>query len=424
MIWVYYIFVLINLFILLTKKQKFTFVDLYYISSLFYYLNAFFGEIYSLHSLRFPIPLEINNTTYILLWLNQIIILMFYVIPRRYNKNLIYEEPKMNYNLVSSYKIVVLFLFIAALFFTIDMNLFTRVEFNKSELLQDSSFIETYFKYGSFYFFVSGLYLWKELNSVWKVLAIYPLIVTFLMGHRSFIVLSLIAFFIIYINKNINKNNLITFLKKNRKIIIAALFLISFVYIIKGVSGALFVGDTELVKERLSSPSYYFDSFKMSESNIILNHINYVVSYGLDISKSTYTGILSLLIPFIGRFFQIESFNSFLQASFYPEYNPGTLGNSFIAEAYAQGSIILVVFLIIILLTFANVFFKLTVSPKTSLFLRTWAMTVGIECAFYIHRNSLYTFFVRLRVYLYLTILFYLIYTCYNIFKQTLTKRR
>lgn len=416
----YYTIVFLNFSFLIFKKKKITFVDLYFVSSIFYYINAFIGNIYSLHSLRIPIPIEISNQTYLLLCLNQLIILLFYLIPKKRVTEVNVKNDTNYMSIIWALKVITLLLFLCAIYFTISMNLFTRIEFNKSELLENSSFIETYFKYGSFYFFVAGLLVWDKITFFWKILLFYPLLVTFLMGHRSFLVLSLIAAFIIYINEILYDGNLLMFLRKNRKMIFLVLLLIIFVYVIKGVSGAIFTGDFDLVKERLTTPSYYLDSFRMGESNVILNHVNNVVTYGLNINGNTYSVILTLMVPFVGRYFQVNSFNSFLQAAYYPDYRLGSLGNSFLAEAYSQGSFLLVAIIVILLISFSNFLFNLSISKRTSLFTKTWAMTVGIECAFYIHRNSLYTFFVRLRVYIYLTVLFFIVYLIVTILKNTI----
>ena len=94
----YYILAFLNLITLLFNKRKLDFITIYFLSSLFYYLNIIWGEVYTKQD-DILISQEINDITYIIMIINMGLIFLFQIMPNitlykdRYNlKNNMYTR--------------------------------------------------------------------------------------------------------------------------------------------------------------------------------------------------------------------------------------------------------------------------------------------------------------------------------------------
>ena len=407
----YYILAFLNLITLLFNKRKLDFITIYFLSSLFYYLNIIWGEVYTKQD-YILISQEINDITYIIMIINMGLIFLFQIMPNitlykdRYNlKNNIVKNK--NYN-CEKYAINTLACinFIIAIYIANKFGLFSLTEFDKLNILSSSTFIVSYFKVISIFMYVYIFTQQKVIyNKITYILIMSSIGITFLLGHRSYIVIGSIAiiFNYIYISSNKFKNMFVYIIKYKKLVFVIAMFGIG-VYIIKGIYVALFTGQYELVIDRLTNIDYYIHSFKLAESNTIMKYINTISNTNYKVSTSTYIIIITYFIPFISRLFSVESFSSMMQRDLFPSARKGSLGSTFIGEAYANGGIVAVFIFIFILLMICKLLYDIYKKYNGNLG-RTFILLTAIELAFYIHRNGLATTVIRVRSYIYILIL-------------------
>lgn len=413
--YLYFILVSINFFVMLTDKKKSNFITIYFLSSLVYYLNSFFGEIYyKLNNTIFSY--DINEKTYHILCINMLIILFFQLLPNfsfKKSKKLKYiDKPKkklsMNHLIGerATMSFVGFVMLIMGVYVILRYNLLSSTSFNKTAILENTTFIVTYYKNVSLFLFLY-IFINEKNKFSWITYAttLFSVLVTFLLGHRSYIVIGVLGISFNYIIKKLLKEkNLLAFLLRNKKVIVLGLGLVLTVYSVKGIFNPLITGQYELVKERLSDPSFYLDSFRISESNSIFSYIDRIVSYDYRINQSTYIIIPSYFIPFISRYLPSTTFGTLLQRDLFPNLRAGSLGSTYIGEAYANGGYFMVIAIIIIVMIFLKIIFSLYKNVNSN-YLKTFLLLCGIEFSFYIHRNGLGTVILRIRVYLYIMIL-------------------
>lgn len=406
---IYIILIVINLIIFLTKYKKINFLFIYFLSSIIYYAVAIFGKLYYSYSDNLICEYNININTYIVLIINMLLIFVSTLLPE---PNIVLrKKEKNNTNLnIEKFTMNIFFIlcFVLSIYTVLKLNLFWNNEkFNKTELLNNTGTIIEYFK--SIVMFAI-VYIFTQNNIKYSKIAyvslIFSIFVTFLLGHRSYIIIALIAIGYHYYNEKISNNNtLLQSVIKNYKIILLAVLVIFITFAIKGVTAALFDNNMVLVKSRLTNLEYYINTFKTSEPNIITTNLDTIIKNNYKLEQSSYPILITLFVPFISRFIQYTSFTYIYQETLFGVSNRAS---TFIGEAFANGSFLtvgLIIMLLLLLLKFTNT--KL-VNCKNNI-IRTFILISGIDLSFYIHRNSIDYAFIRIRSYIYIVMLIYII---------------
>lgn len=391
---------------------------MYFFSSVIYYINIFFGQIFQKTG-NIVIGSDINNVTYFIMVINMILILLFQFIPQvSFKKRVTFFNDTNDYfdgslNLKSEKLAVItlaLIMFMISFYIIKSYGIFSLESFDKLEILNSTGFVISYFKPISLVLF-AYIFIQEDIDYSKKIyfIILFNIFITFMLGHRSYIVLGGIIILFDYIIKNsVEHYNMFDFMKKHSKVILLILVLGISVYAVKGVYVALFTGQFELAFERLTDVDYYLNSVKLAESNSIMRYINTVTEMNFRVGTSTYFTLVTYIIPLISRYIPVVSFSTILQEEVFVNARPGSLGSSFIAEAFSNGGIIMVIIVIFSIMILLSVLFNIYCRCKTNL-IKIFTLICAIELSFYIHRNSLVTVLVRIRGYLYILILIYLI---------------
>ncbi len=410
--YIYITLIIINLVTFLTKYKKIDFIFIYFLSSIIYYAGAIFGKLYYSYRGNLIQECDINSNTYILLIINMLLIFICTLLPE---KNIVLRKTKNNKNNINlnfekiAMNVFFLLCFVLSLYSILKLNLFSNTgKFNKTQLLENTGTIIEYFK--SIVMF-AVVYIFTETgikySKITYCLLIFSLFITFFLGHRSYIIIALIAIGYYYYNEKISNNNinLLHSIVKNYKIILLSLFVIFITFAIKGVTAALFDNNMTLVKYRLTNLEYYINTFKTSEPNTITMNLDTIIKNNYRLEQSSYPILITLFVPFISRFIQYTSFTYVYQEVLFGVSNRAS---TFIGEAFANGGILAVVLIIIMLLLLLKFINMKLVNCKNNI-IRTFILILGIDLSFYIHRNSMDYVFIRIRSYIYIVILIYII---------------
>lgn len=405
---IYILLIFINLIIFLTKYKKVNFLFIYFISSIVYYAGAIWGKLYYLYNNNLLYEYDINSNTYIALIINMALIMISTLLPE---KNIVLgREKKKNTNLYIEKITMNLFFilcFLLTIYCSLKLNLFSNTnKFNKEELLNNTGTIIEYFK-AMIMFAVVYIFIQNDIkyNKFIYVLLIFSIMVTFLLGHRSYIIIALLAIGYYYYNKMSNANSLLQSVIKNYKIIILGIFIVFITFAIKGVTAALFDNNMSLVKSRLTSLEYYIKTFKTSEPNTITINLDTIIKNNYRLEKSSYPILITLIIPFISRAIPYTSFTYIYQETL---FGTTTRASTFIGEAFANGGFLVVALVIMILLLLLQLINMKLINCKDNI-IKTFILISGIDLSFYIHRNSLDYALIRIRSYIYIVIIIYVI---------------
>ena len=255
--WIYIVFFLLVLFYALKKKRNVSFILIYFFSSMLYYFNAFEGEIFvgKLNQIGVE-SYSINNGTYAILLINMLIAFFFIIVENEKDDYLPKTTLSNEMPVMKAFLLVVL---VFSLYMCIKHNVFFRSNYKKSELAEESGRGEVYYKYlASFAFVYSFSAKNTHITIPWKIIGTLPILSTFLFGNRSYLVISLVAvmFDMIYMHCGQFGRNLYSYLAKHKKIVIASGILVFVTLTVKGITGALFVKNFDIVIQRLSSIDY------------------------------------------------------------------------------------------------------------------------------------------------------------------------
>lgn len=405
--WIYIILFLVVLFCALIKKKNLSFVLVYFLSSVLFYYNAFVGDVFvgKLNQIGVD-SYPINYGTYIILIVNLVIIFLFIIIDSEKND---YRFKTTQSSEITVMNVFLVAVFALSLYMCIHYGVFFRASYNKSQLAEDTGSIGTYYKYlASFAFVYVFTKDGTKLSIPWRIIGSIPIFTTFLFGNRSFLVISLVAvlFDKVYLECNKFKYGLVRFLSKHKKIVIAAGILLFATLVVKGVTSALFTGNFDLVKQRLSNVDYYKQVFYVSEPNTIMTNLNTIVSNNYQVEKSTYAALWAYLFPLITgqieKMMGVESFTKVYQRVLYVTNT--NRASTHLGEAYANGGYIIVPLVIILYLILILVISK-GYRRCTSDIGKTTFLLMGIDAAFYIQRNSMAYEFSRLRDYIYIAVI-------------------
>lgn len=391
----------------LRKKKNASFLLIYFASSVLYYYNAFegdifVGKIYSLGVDSYPI----ESGSYIILIINLVIIGLFLFVERERDDYMIKSSQEGEKTVI---KCFLVFVFILAAYMCIKYKVFTRESFNKKELAEESGSLATYYKYLSSFAFVVAFTQDDDTDSImWKIIGTLPILSTFMFGNRSYLVISIVAVFFDRFYRHCFRvgMTLSVFLRKHKRIIIAAFILIFITLVVKGVSGALFRRDFDLVYSRLTSLEYYKQVFYVSEPNTIMTNLNTIVARDYRVDESSYRTLWAYFFPFITD--SIEDmmgavpFTKLYQRVLY--VTTTNRASSYLGEAYANGGFLVVALVVCIYISLLLVLFRLYKACSSNIG-KTMFLLAGIDGAFYIQRNCMTFQFSRFRDYFYIFVL-------------------
>ena len=407
---IYIISVVLVLFFALIKKKNLSFVFIYFLSSLLYYFNAFEGEIFvGKIYLTGLDSYPIYYGTYIVLLINMVMIfLIFRLEPEADDYVLKVTQPAEQ----TVMKVFIVAVFLLAMFMCIKYGVFTRTSYKKSELMEESGKMVVYYKYLSAF---SIVYVFtvddRKVPLKWIILGSVPIFTTFLFGNRSFLVIALVAILFDKMYHHCSKfdYSLGFYLLKHKLLVAAVSVLLVFTLIIKGVTGALFVKNFDLVFERLSNIEYYKQVFFVSEPNTIMTNLNTIVSSNFQLEHSTYSALWAYFFPLVTssmeKMFLVENFTKFYQKVLY--ITQTNRASTVLGEAYANGGYVVVGMMVILYLFLLMLIFR-GYRYCTSNISKTTLLLMGMDAAFYVQRNSMTFEFSRLRDYIYIAILIFI----------------
>lgn len=408
---IYIILTIFNLVLILVTAKKIDFLIVYYFSSVIYYFNAIVGKIYIKSGDKIESFL-INENTYYVLIINMIVFLIMYTILLFYKKekkdtHIIENKQKQE---IEKYIIFIgtLLNILSLIYCVFSMrNVLFGNNFDKVLIMNSTSRIQEYYKMFTMFWFLYLVLQYNKVRSkiVW-IVALLGLAFTFLLGHRSFVVITVIAAALHLLNEKIwKKGNMINLLIKQKKIIAMGLLSLFLVFFVKGVYAALLNKDWELVFERLTSISYYTDTLKISEPNVIMSNLDGIIASDYELENSSYSILPTYLIPGVTNWIGGESFTYIYQRDLYGTNNRAS---TILGEAYANGKLFMV-FLICIILTGVVILFYQLYKKNNSTIMKTFFLLSGIDIAFFVHRNSADYAICRIRYYFYFVIILFII---------------
>lgn len=425
---IYVLLVLVNLIVFLLFERRISYLFVYYISSCVYYLDAIIGVSFvRTGDFGQMSTVSIDSKTYWIMIINMLFILIALVIGRRIKNK---RGPDQNYqnaivekeqyytrkNVIAekyAIRVMILVCLIIAIFEIIPTILSSLGNsFSKADLLEDATSAVSYYKSIAMFLMVY-LFTQKRIKygKLEYVLVVALMALTLLLGHRSYFVISIIGIIVTRINQNTKEANLLALSRKNwKKILLVVICFFVFIFS-KNIYSALFNGNLELVQSRLSDSSYYVNSFKENEFNVIFTNLDTVVKQNYSFPLSTYLQrTAAVFVPVASRFIDSTPFSTAYQRDL---FNTNIRASTYLGEAYASGRIALSVISIIVVL-FLVAFFDKRIGRVKSNMLRTFFIVSAVDFAFYIHRNSLEYSLIRIRSYLYIFLFGYILYLIFR----------
>lgn len=408
---IYTVCVIIAFGSMVIMRKKPTLLFVYLLSSILYYINAFFGEIYVGSLSGFSIiSYDITDSTYIALLIN-IVLVVFAICNEDNGIPYIAKVP-----IVKEEKVMKLFMFavfILSIYMCLKYNVFIRIEYNKTELAEQTGGMGTYYKYLSSFAFV---YIHSCSNMLyskkWKVIGTFPILSTFMFGNRSFLIVSILALVLYHVIKSCSYYGLsaMDYARKYKKVVFSLLVLIAVTFIVKGVTGALFIGDKNLVASRLTDREFYERIIHFSEPNTIMRNLDSIISSDYQVSKSSYISLWAYFIPFatetIENAMGVQSFTQAYQKVVYASEGVSNRASTYIGESYANGGFLMTFIVISFYLIFLSYIYKKICRCRNNISCTTFLL-IGVDAAFYVQRNSMTFEFGRFRSYIYICLIVY-----------------
>lgn len=395
-------------------KRKIDFFLISTFSIVVYYYPALIGEIYGAHG-----DTNITFDTYFCIILYTVSLLYYMIINDRYNLSVYKYKPKSDFNntayysMINNYTIIILDLLgMVLLIYTMGKYGDIRHGFNKMQMLANANRLTEYLKYIALFAFVCSFISDGKGNRIARILSCILLGYTFVLGHRSFMVIGCIAIFIQKIESG-EKVVFFEYIRKYKKAILGITVLATVILFIKGVFSALITGQYDLVKSRLEDPEYYRATLLSSEANVITYNLKKVCESGMRYSFFQYFLGLFCLVPVlggrIGTWLEYTSFERMLNLNFNSRLDEGVgIGSTYLGEAYAVGG-----FLFVIVQSWIAFFIMSWLMKMRQKHIGKGANTLCLIIlsyfSFYIHRNSLIFLLITARAYLYILIMYVLI---------------
>lgn len=407
-------FVIVTIIYAIMAKRKIDFFLISTLSIVIYYYPALLGEIFGEHANTI-----ISFDTYLCIIVYTVSLLYYMIINDRCSLSIYKYKPQEEYydtdyyNMINNYTIIALdFLGMILLIYTIGKYGDIRHGFNKMQILENANRFTEYMKYLALFTFVCSFISSGKGNRLARVLSLILLGYTFVLGHRSFMVIGCIAIFI----KKIESNKKVVFfdyIRKHKNAILGITILAFIVLFIKGIFSALITGQYELVKSRLEDPEYYKTSLLSSEANVITYNLHRVCESGMKYSVLQYFLGVFYLVPVlggrIGTWFEYTSFERLLNLKFNSRLDEGVgLGSTYLGEAYAVGGFVFVIIQSWLAFIFMSWLMKIR-QKHNGKGADALCLIILSYFSFYIHRNSLIFLMITARAYLYIFILYLLI---------------
>lgn len=412
--YLFFIFLIITIIYVVLSKRRVDFFLISTFSILVYYYPALIGKIYRTNG-----DVTISFDTYLCIILYTISLLYYMIINDKCDLSVHKNKLKKvsvstdSLDVINNYSIIILDIIgILLLIYTVGKYGDIRHGFNKMQLLSNANRFTEYLKYIALFTFVCSFISIGKGSRIAKVLSAILLGYTFILGHRSFVVIGFISVIFQKIESE-EEVVLFSYIRKHKKAILITITLAVVVLFIKGVFSALITGQYDLVKTRLEDPEYYKATLLSSEANTITYNLQRVCESDLRYSFSQYLLGSVYLIPFlggkIGTWFEYTSFERILNLSFNSRLNEGIgLGSTYLGEAYAVGGVLFVIFqswIAFIIMSWLMRMRKKGVTKGSN----ALCLIILSYFSFYIHRNSLIFLLITARAFLYIFALYIII---------------
>ena len=416
----YLVLCLIAFGYVLLKKRKFDFYTIAVLSTIIYYYPAFFGEL-MIDENHYE---NILPTVYLCLYLHIIVLIIaiycqdHFSIKTNNSEDVIAYQQNKHAEYWAVTMVALIGLVMVAYVFTYYGGF--QLSFNKMQLLSEYNKFTEYMKYIALFVFCYAFTNRRGKISLLEVSSIILILYTFLLGHRSFVVIGIIYIFVNSMEKNKVEQRLSHSIFKHWKMFLFILISAVFFLFVKNVFAALMSGQYQLVKQRLTNPDYYYYSLMSSESNTIILNLQRVCSGDMSYSFLNYILGVFGLIPILGSrvlgWLEFESFETQLNYNYNARLSEGVgLGSTFLGEAYAIGDFVMVIIIVSILFIVISYWSKCRLRTKSGL-MKNWYGIILTYLTFYIHRNSSFFLLMICRSYLYILILCWLFKKLYESF--------
>ena len=393
------------------KKRRFDFFSISILSTVAYCYPAYIGTII-VNDKYIPI----HEKVYVCLIIHIIILFGWILV-----SDMIQHTRRANsgynvcVNTTNNYSVLILS-FVGLVLMLLTMSMYGELSsggFAKNELLSNSSKVTEYFKFIALFVFVYAFVNTGKYIGFIRIMSLVLIGYTFLLGHRSFIVIGIVAVAFFAFSKQEKAISLARFMWSHKWLTLAILFAAFFFFFVKNVFSAFMDGNYELVVSRLTSKEYYLNMLLKSEPNSIMENLQYACQADIGFKLSDYFLGFFSLIPFLGGrvtdLFQVSSFEILLNEQFNDKYDLGFgMGSTFIGEAFSAGSFVFLVIVLIFMFAFISAVSKCLRKTKSSI-VYTWLSISLVYCSFYIFRNSSINLFVMMRAFLYIVLVCWLV---------------
>ncbi len=408
----YIVTTILVLVLVLFKKRSASFLSIYAAASMLYYFVALTGNYYYYGGLsgKGTGPYnawEISSSTYIVLIINLVILAIFLVCTKEKYSYITKEEM---HGELRAMKIVIIGILVLGVILCLKHGLFSQTTYNKHAIMEKSGRIEVYFKYFTSFIFV---YVFTNDNlplpNRYKIMTVIAIALTYLFADRSYIVVSICAVVFNFIAKECRKSDrsLWQYFKRKLHMVILVIVFIVVTLLVKKVTGYVLTGRWSDVGKELSNEDFYVTSLLYSEPNSITRNIDAIVSTNYRLNKSSYMLLWAYIFPFITSKIEevvgVEAFGKVYQRDLYPE-GARNKAATHLGEAFANGGYVMEIIVVAALMFFLFIIYKEYIKCHSNL-TKTLFLLIGVDAAFYIHRNSMAYEFSRIRAYIYIYIL-------------------
>lgn len=266
------------------------------------------------------------------------------------------------------------FEFIYTIFFQIGILSFFSYT-RKNDLYEMTGVLYSLAVWGSVLCFMYGIQKGKK---VFSIISMILILVTVISGSRAYLATALVGYIVIRAKK-IKKVKV-----SNRRMIVLGIIAFFFLLFYKNIYSEVRALDFGAVYKIITSPETYANILDINEFRITTSIYNYVVEEGFRLPVGDSIARLVSIIPFINNViptsyslrFSSIAMNDFFGASY-------GLANSFWAEIYAMGGILLLMIVTGIWLHFIK-WYNNFINGKAKM--SPFALTIAAYCSFYIHR--------------------------------------
>lgn len=425
---VFSIIAVIDVLYIIFKKRKFDYFSIAVLSAIIYMYPGFYNRLYYYYTSISTSYEKITTKTYVCLSLFLLLLLIFTII----SDNVKFVWNREKHLLTDNYCTDFIYsntidnkAILSVAVFGLCLGIYTIMKFggfvgdvdSKLVILQGANRLTEYFKYISLFIFSYAFMNRGKYIYVIRILSTIAILFTFLLGHRSFLVLGIIVIFTHYVSASSEKN-FFGFICKHKiaffLIVIAAFFFL----FVKGVFFYFMSGDYSTVMNKLLDPSYYLKSIFHSEAGGIVLNLQNSICLNLNYDLGDILIQFVFMIPVFGKQILISTgykgFDYLLNEQINVKFDEGIgLGATYLGEAYSVDGFFSFVVLISFTLIFLFALNKNLKSIKNGISY-TFCSIVLVYFTFYLHRNSIGILLTFIRAQLYIWILAMLIRVCYT----------